>query len=166
MIITPIHESNDCHSPSGPGGGQFCSTDKGTMTGRAEARREAKRRKEASEYSVSATMTPAERAARTKVNSGSAELTDLDQKDVQQFLQNHAASDTWRIAFGLASSGRKAAVIRAVLQARGVSFTEHERELRPPGGRPVSYPQFRIVADGRNILLEPDSKGRYQPFRS
>ncbi len=25
MIICPIHESNDCHNPSGAGGGQFCS---------------------------------------------------------------------------------------------------------------------------------------------
>lgn len=25
MIITPIHESNDCHNPAGAGGGQFCS---------------------------------------------------------------------------------------------------------------------------------------------
>lgn len=25
MIIAPIHESNDCHTPAGLGGGQFCS---------------------------------------------------------------------------------------------------------------------------------------------
>lgn len=24
MIICPIHESNDCHNPAGPGGGRFC----------------------------------------------------------------------------------------------------------------------------------------------
>ena len=27
MIITPLHESNDCHKPPGRGGGQFCAGD-------------------------------------------------------------------------------------------------------------------------------------------
>lgn len=26
MVILPIHESNDCHNPAGPGGGRFCSS--------------------------------------------------------------------------------------------------------------------------------------------
>jgi hypothetical protein len=28
-FTTPIHESNDCHNPPGPGGGQFCGKAKG-----------------------------------------------------------------------------------------------------------------------------------------
>jgi hypothetical protein len=34
MIIQPIHESNDCHNPAGPGGGRFCS-DHGPRSGLA-----------------------------------------------------------------------------------------------------------------------------------
>jgi hypothetical protein len=26
VFLVPLYESNDCHNPAGPGGGQFCST--------------------------------------------------------------------------------------------------------------------------------------------
>lgn len=29
VFLRPLHESNDCHNPKGPGGGQFCSTEGG-----------------------------------------------------------------------------------------------------------------------------------------
>jgi hypothetical protein len=30
MLLVPVHESNDCHNPAGPGGGQFCSREYGS----------------------------------------------------------------------------------------------------------------------------------------
>jgi len=37
MILVPIHESNDCHNPEGPGGGRFCSKGGAKLTTKAEA---------------------------------------------------------------------------------------------------------------------------------